>query len=251
MVVERGFGRIRTGGSGVMSRVPPAHALLLLPYMEQDALYRSANGSSKNIKTVVLSFICLIHELAVGQYQNSRGGSCSYRATWVFNPLALGNWITAMPDGTSNCVIFAEPPQLQWPRAARLGFTIVWTEAAPIPHVRRSTPSLARETCSAASALTTTRAARRSRSRLLRPIVQYHASGIHPGRHAGRHGRRQRRLRQHSNSTWSAPAIPTMARCCRSTGTTDGAGNPSMRSQFLMKSVAEPVVEGNNRFRRT
>jgi prepilin-type N-terminal cleavage/methylation domain-containing protein len=107
----------------------------LLPYMEQDALYRSANGSSKNIiNTVVKSFICPSDSTnwpGVGQYQNSRGyGSCSYSGNvWVFNPFSPGNLLTAMPDGTSNCVIFAE----RYLNCAghvggpAWGFTIIWT----------------------------------------------------------------------------------------------------------------------------
>jgi prepilin-type N-terminal cleavage/methylation domain-containing protein len=85
----------------------------LLPYIEQDGLYQQSNGRSKNvISSVVKTFICPSDGTSwpTGQYLNNRGyGSCSYACNvWVFDPKGTGSLNNAMPDGTSNVIMFTE-----------------------------------------------------------------------------------------------------------------------------------------------
>jgi prepilin-type N-terminal cleavage/methylation domain-containing protein len=86
----------------------------LLPFLEQNNLYLQANGNANNVrKVVVKTFICPSDGTSwpnVPQYTNMNGNAmCSYLGNvWVFNPLAPGTMVTAMPDGTSNTVTWAE-----------------------------------------------------------------------------------------------------------------------------------------------
>jgi hypothetical protein len=85
----------------------------LLPYIEQENLYRQSNGRSLNvIGTVVKNFICPADSTfwPTGPYLNNRSyASCSYACNvWVFDPNGTGNLLNAMPDGTSNVIIFTE-----------------------------------------------------------------------------------------------------------------------------------------------
>jgi prepilin-type N-terminal cleavage/methylation domain-containing protein/prepilin-type processing-associated H-X9-DG protein len=99
----------------------------ILPFIEQNALYVSSNGNVENVYTnVVKTYICPAdgsNWTASGQplSKNAHGlGGSSYAANvWVFWPYLAQtpNWpgspgpssiMNAMPDGTSNTVIFAE-----------------------------------------------------------------------------------------------------------------------------------------------
>jgi prepilin-type N-terminal cleavage/methylation domain-containing protein len=86
---------------------------LLLPYLEQNSLFTSANGYSSNLLTdkVVMGFICPSDgTMGTSQYTNTIGlGSTNYVANvMVFDPISPREILGAMPDGTSNTVIFAE-----------------------------------------------------------------------------------------------------------------------------------------------
>jgi prepilin-type N-terminal cleavage/methylation domain-containing protein len=95
----------------------------LLPYIEQDNLYKQANGNSMNLPgQVVKTFLCpsdpsvanansyggcgVMQGAAV---QRDGYGSSNYAANvLVFEPRGTQNITAAVPDGTSNTVGFAE-----------------------------------------------------------------------------------------------------------------------------------------------
>jgi prepilin-type N-terminal cleavage/methylation domain-containing protein len=95
----------------------------LLPYIEQDNTYNQAGGNSMNVGSFVIkTFLCPSDPSVVNA--NNYGGcgvmqsqtinrdgfaACNYAANVeVFEPRGTGNITTAMPDGTSNTVMFAE-----------------------------------------------------------------------------------------------------------------------------------------------
>jgi prepilin-type N-terminal cleavage/methylation domain-containing protein len=101
----------------------------LLPFIEQDNLYKQANGDSMNVGGIIVkTYICpgdpSVQNAGIyggcGQMQgvdinrdNSNGwtgfASSNYAANvLVFEPRGTKNISTAMPDGTSNTVMFAE-----------------------------------------------------------------------------------------------------------------------------------------------
>ncbi|MDB5311786.1 MAG: putative major pilin subunit [Gemmataceae bacterium] len=119
---------------GANNRVPPMWSsnggtlygslhFFLLPYIEQNAVYTQAGNNSYNQRgTVIKTFNCPSDSSAQGNMW-SGWASVSYAANvWVFSggmgwgtDQKPGNLITAMPDGTSNTVIFAERYQLCQP----------------------------------------------------------------------------------------------------------------------------------------
>jgi prepilin-type N-terminal cleavage/methylation domain-containing protein len=95
----------------------------LLPYIEQENLYRQANGDSMNLPgQVVKTFLCPSDKSVInaGTYggcglmqgdavQRDGYGSTSYAANaLVFDPRGTQSIETQMADGTSNTVMFAE-----------------------------------------------------------------------------------------------------------------------------------------------
>jgi prepilin-type N-terminal cleavage/methylation domain-containing protein len=108
----------------------------ILPYVEQKNLYLLANGNSHNVGAqVVPIFLCPSDPSVVNA--NTYGGcgvmqsqviqrngfaSCNYAANvMVFEPRGPGNLRTAMADGSSNTVMFAERFRNCSPDGARGG----------------------------------------------------------------------------------------------------------------------------------
>jgi prepilin-type N-terminal cleavage/methylation domain-containing protein/prepilin-type processing-associated H-X9-DG protein len=105
-----------TGGAGTIF-------YFLLPYIEQDNLYKQLNGNSMNIAAqIIKTFVCpsdpsVINASGYGgcgvmlgdNVQRNNYGSSSYAANaMVFDPRLLRSIEVAMPDGTANTVTFAE-----------------------------------------------------------------------------------------------------------------------------------------------
>jgi prepilin-type N-terminal cleavage/methylation domain-containing protein len=114
----------------------------LLPFIEQSNLYQfaiansPAPGSSKPVlTTVVKSFICPSDATSgtwgQGPNLNNKGqASCNYLDNvWVFDPAGTSSIETAIPDGTSNQIIFAEHVQ----NCANLTDGPAWAWIEPYP----------------------------------------------------------------------------------------------------------------------
>jgi len=87
----------------------------LLPYIEQDNLYRQANGYASNVGgTVVKTYLCPSDTSGgAGNIQRYGYASTSYAANGlVFYPPGPKTIDTSMPDGTANTIIFTERYQI-------------------------------------------------------------------------------------------------------------------------------------------
>jgi hypothetical protein len=90
---------------------------LLLPFMEQQQLYKNSKNDAnkfdfrtgKMAATILSCFLCPA-DSSNGDNLTSYGyGSCNYLANlWVFDPRGTGNIIQAMPDGSSYTIMFTE-----------------------------------------------------------------------------------------------------------------------------------------------
>jgi len=93
----------------------------LLPYIEQDNVYKLANGDSMNVGgQVIKTFICPSDPsqstpsggcgqmIAENVQRNNFGSACYAANVMVFNPRGTASIEVAMPDGTSSTVMFAE-----------------------------------------------------------------------------------------------------------------------------------------------
>ncbi len=85
---------------------------LLLPYLEQEALFRNSNNnaSTAGVRNVILPvYICPSDASLPSNLQRYNYASTSYAANIVvFNPRGTASLQNSMPDGTSNTVIFGE-----------------------------------------------------------------------------------------------------------------------------------------------
>jgi prepilin-type N-terminal cleavage/methylation domain-containing protein len=95
----------------------------LLPYIEQNALYNNANGDSMNVGGTVINILICPSDPSVqnaGTYggcgqmngnniqRDNFASSCYAANVMVFEPRGTSSVEVAMPDGTSNTVMFAE-----------------------------------------------------------------------------------------------------------------------------------------------
>ncbi|HTU23520.1 MAG TPA: DUF1559 domain-containing protein [Gemmataceae bacterium] len=87
---------------------------LLLPFIEQQNVYNLAAGVAYNQRmTIIKPFLCPADPSSAPRVSNnifnSWGASTNYAGNvMVFNPNQIGSVVTAMPDGTSNTVIWGE-----------------------------------------------------------------------------------------------------------------------------------------------
>jgi len=90
----------------------------ILPYIEQGNTFTAANGNPQNVYTQIIKiYICPADGSLnasqvgnnVGRGSDGNAASCSYACNvMVFQPQGPGNLANAMPDGTSQTVMFAE-----------------------------------------------------------------------------------------------------------------------------------------------
>jgi prepilin-type N-terminal cleavage/methylation domain-containing protein len=95
----------------------------LLPFIEQDALYKQLNGSSMSITAqIIKTYTCPSDPSPINAspyggcgvmngdniQRNNFGSACYAANVMVFDPRVLRSVEVAMPDGTSNTVAFAE-----------------------------------------------------------------------------------------------------------------------------------------------
>jgi prepilin-type N-terminal cleavage/methylation domain-containing protein len=82
---------------------------LLLPFIEQQNIYNAAGGYSSNqAGSQVKSFICPGDPTEPSNTFNGWAATNYAGNITVFNPNGTGTIVTAMPDGTSNTVIWGE-----------------------------------------------------------------------------------------------------------------------------------------------
>lgn len=111
-------------GNPAAKEVGPGGTLFfhILPYIEQDGLYKQANGNSHNVgSTIVQMFLCPSDVSTIsppggcGAMQSDNvqrdgfASSCYAANVMAFDPrFPLRTLVTAMPDGTANTVVMAE-----------------------------------------------------------------------------------------------------------------------------------------------
>jgi prepilin-type N-terminal cleavage/methylation domain-containing protein len=102
-----------TAGSGAGAPSPTGTIFFfLLPYIEQDGIYRlgvAGGGANAVGSDIVKILLCPADSSLDSNLQRYGYASCSYAANLeVFDPKGPGSITSSMPDGTSNTVIFAE-----------------------------------------------------------------------------------------------------------------------------------------------
>jgi hypothetical protein len=103
------------GGQSSIPNYGTIH-FLILPYIEQDNLYQASrtgnqfNASTSGVPNTILQmYLCASDSTMNSNITRSTYASTSYAANlMVFNPRGPGTVPQAMPNGTSNTVMFAE-----------------------------------------------------------------------------------------------------------------------------------------------
>jgi len=83
----------------------------ILPYIEQDTVYKAANGNASNQKAAIIkTYLCPSDPTVPSYLQRYAYASTNYASNlMVFNPRqGTGSLDATITDGTSNCVLFAE-----------------------------------------------------------------------------------------------------------------------------------------------
>jgi prepilin-type N-terminal cleavage/methylation domain-containing protein len=82
----------------------------LLPYIEQDNVFKAAGNSASNQAGIIIkTFICPSDSSLTSNLQRYGYASTNYAANlMVMDPRGAGTIVTSMPDGTSQTVLFTE-----------------------------------------------------------------------------------------------------------------------------------------------
>jgi prepilin-type N-terminal cleavage/methylation domain-containing protein/prepilin-type processing-associated H-X9-DG protein len=131
-----GTGNTSPVGAGVVGTIH----FFLLPFIEQDNVYKGANGNSANAGNVAIKpYVCPSDSSNLTNPIPGVGAATDYAANLlVFRPTGPGTILTGIKDGTSNTVIFAERfQQCQNPSAPATTYCL-WAQY-PVP----STPATA------------------------------------------------------------------------------------------------------------
>jgi prepilin-type N-terminal cleavage/methylation domain-containing protein len=107
---DSGGGTFNTGKIGANSSSIGTIHFFLLPYIEQDNIYKNAGASAANQASQIIKvLICPSDPSLNSNIQRYGYASTNYAANLkVFDPRGPGTIVTSMPDGTANTVIFAE-----------------------------------------------------------------------------------------------------------------------------------------------
>ncbi len=101
-----------TLGSNANANMKPRGTIhcYLLPYIEQDNVYKNAGNEASNQATVIIkTYLCPSDPSLASNIQRYNYASTNYAANlMVFDPKGTNSVEVMMPDGTSNTVAFAE-----------------------------------------------------------------------------------------------------------------------------------------------
>jgi hypothetical protein len=133
------YGKVPPAWSGQGELIPGSQGsfhYFLLPYIEQDALYRLSNNASNTagvFNTILKGYLCPLDPSSSTDPPSSTSNTNIQRDGYagtsylcnvmVFEPRGTKGISTAMPDGTSNTVTIAEAYQLCY-NAADGGWTV-------------------------------------------------------------------------------------------------------------------------------
>jgi len=97
-------------GRNMMGPIRGTIFFYLLPYIEQGPVFTTAGNEANNQRaTIIKTYLCPSDPSLPSNLQRSGAASANYAANLqVFDPRGPGTLMTAMPDGTSQTVIFAE-----------------------------------------------------------------------------------------------------------------------------------------------
>ena len=104
-----GAGHLFTTASNLQSGYGTLH-FYILPYIEQEPLFRAANNDSSTVRaTVVKTFLCPSDSTMSSNLQRYGYAPTSYASNlMVFAPTGTGSLINSMTDGLTNVPMFVE-----------------------------------------------------------------------------------------------------------------------------------------------
>jgi len=107
---DSGGGTLGSGISGAGSGLNGTLFYFILPYIEQDNVYKQGNGNASTVgPQIIKTYICTSDSSLGSNITRYNYGASSYAANLlVFDPKGPGTIVTSMPDGTSSTIIFTE-----------------------------------------------------------------------------------------------------------------------------------------------